>query len=299
MGSTPILATDADASAHAAERLMLRKLFDSALGAVSAACVMPRILPAPQLGRLSVIAAGKAAAAMAEIALDRIVPPAAALVVTRHGHATEKLAARPWVELIEAGHPYPDAQSIRAADRALEIARGLEAQDHLLVLLSGGGSALLAAPAPGITLADKQATTQRLLDNQQHIGDAIKPFYGDAAGERLTSLLREHIVVAANLLAAAKSGDQAGVERETSAWYRNADQIADFLHGANPRHWERSEMRSMMREHLDLTLAEAVAHLQHDFGADIAAYDEIHRQILSMADMLSDGIVAQFPKRFR
>jgi len=148
-------------------------------------------------------------------------------------------------------------------------------------------------------LADKQATTQRLLDNQQHIGDAIKPFYGDAAGERLTSLLREHIVVAANLLAAAKSGDQAGVERETSAWYRNADQIADFLHGANPRHWERSEMRSMMREHLDLTLAEAVAHLQHDFGADIAAYDEIHRQILSMADMLSDGIVAQFPKRFR
>ena len=148
-------------------------------------------------------------------------------------------------------------------------------------------------------LPDKQATTQRLLDNQQDIGDAIKPFYGDAAGERLTALLSEHIVVASNLLAAAKAGDQAGVERESTAWYRNADQIADFLHEANPRYWDRSEMRSMMREHLDLTLAEAVAHLQHDFGADIAAYDEIHRQILSMADMLSDGIVAQFPKRFR
>jgi hypothetical protein len=148
-------------------------------------------------------------------------------------------------------------------------------------------------------LPGKQATTQRLLLNQQHIGDAIKPFYGDAAGERLTGLLSEHIVVAANLLAAAKSGDQPAVERESAAWYRNADQIADFLHEANPRHWEQAEMRTMMREHLDLTLAEAVAHLQGDFAQDIAAYDEIHRQILSMADMLSDGIVAQFPKRFR
>jgi hypothetical protein len=148
-------------------------------------------------------------------------------------------------------------------------------------------------------LPDTPATTRRLLRNQADIGDAIKPFYGRAAGERLTTLLQEHITVAADLLGAAKAGDQAAVERHSSAWYRNANQIADFLNEANPRHWPRREMRSMMREHLDLTLTEAVAHLERDHRTDIRAYDRIHRQILTMADMLSDGIAAQFPGRFR
>jgi hypothetical protein len=147
-------------------------------------------------------------------------------------------------------------------------------------------------------LPDKQATTERLLRNQQDIGDAIKPFYGRAPGERLSTLLTEHILVAADLVAAATAGDQAAVERQSRIWYRNANQIADFLHKANPRHWARRAMRAMMREHLDLTLAEAVAHLTRDHRADIRAYDRIHRQILGMADMLSEGIVAQFPKRF-
>ena len=108
---------------------------------------------------------------MTEVALDRIPAPASVLVVSRYGHMTDKLARRPGLQLIEAGHPYPDAQSIRAAERALEIARGLEAQDHLLVLLSGGGSALLAAPAPGITLGDKQATTRALLESGATIAE--------------------------------------------------------------------------------------------------------------------------------
>ena len=148
-------------------------------------------------------------------------------------------------------------------------------------------------------LPDTTATTQRLLRNQDDIGDAIKPFYGRAAGERLTALLREHITIAAELLGAAKAGDQPAVDRRNSAWYRNANQIADFLNKANPLQWPRREMRSMMREHLDLTLTEAVAHLQRDHRTDIRAYNRIHRQILSMADMLSDGIAAQFPNRFR
>jgi hypothetical protein len=151
-----------------------------------------------------------------------------------------------------------------------------------------------AADLPGTP-----ATTERLLRNQKDIGDAIKPFYGRAAGARLTALLREHILTAADLVLAAKAGDQAAVERHSGAWYRNAREIADFLNAANPRHWPRREMRSMMRSHLDLTLAEAVAHLSGDQRADIRAYDRIHRQILAMADMLSDGIAAQFPGRFR
>jgi hypothetical protein len=148
-------------------------------------------------------------------------------------------------------------------------------------------------------LPDTPATTRRLLRNQDDIGDAIKPFYGRAAGEQLTSLLKEHITVAAALLGSAKVGDQDAVERHSSAWYGNGNEIADFLNKANAENWPRKEMRSMMREHLDLTLTEAVAHLQRDHRTDIRTYDRIHRQILGMADMLSDGIAAQFPRRFR
>ena len=168
MVSTPTLE---GAVAHSAERAMLRSLFDHAIGAVSPARVMPRILPAPQLGKVGLIAVGKAAASMAEVALDRIPQPSATLVVTRHGHLTDTIAARQGVEIVEAGHPYPDAQSIRAADRALKIAESLEAQDHLLVLLSGGGSALLAAPADGLSLSDKQATTRALLESGATIAE--------------------------------------------------------------------------------------------------------------------------------
>lgn len=169
MGSMSTLAGASDA--YAAERAMLRSLFDAAIDSVSAVRVMPRTLPVPQHGKVSVVAVGKAAAAMADVALDRLPPPAAVLVVTRYGHMTDKLVARGNVERVEAGHPYPDAQSIRAAERALEIAHGLEAQDHLLVLLSGGGSALLAAPVPGLTLADKQATTRALLESGATIAE--------------------------------------------------------------------------------------------------------------------------------
>jgi hypothetical protein len=144
-----------------------------------------------------------------------------------------------------------------------------------------------------------QATAERLLRNQADIGDAIRPFYGDAAGDRLTALLREHILIAADLLAAARAGDQGAVADARARWEENADEIAAFLSSANPKHWPLDEMGSMLRDHLDLTLAEAVARLQGDFEADIRAYEEVHLQALRMADMLSDGIIAQFPKAFR
>jgi hypothetical protein len=143
---------------------------------------------------------------------------------------------------------------------------------------------------------DQPFAVDRLLQNQDDIGDAIKPFYGEAGGEAMSVLLREHIVGAAELLVAAKTGE--GFDAAHEAWYANGDEIGAFLADANPRNWDRDEMQAMMRDHLDLTLAEAVARLGGDFAADVAAYDEIHVQILHMADMLSDGIVAQFPGRF-
>jgi hypothetical protein len=147
-------------------------------------------------------------------------------------------------------------------------------------------------------LPDKAAATERLLRNQADIGDAIKPFYGDAAGQKLTALLRDHITVAAELVAAAKAGDKAKSEDAGRRWNANADEIATFLSGANPKAWPADEMKKMMREHLDLTVVEVSARLRGDWAADIAAYESIHTQILHMADMLSAGIISQFPQKF-
>jgi hypothetical protein len=146
---------------------------------------------------------------------------------------------------------------------------------------------------------DTEASVSRLLKNQADIGNAIKPFYGKAAGNQLTALLHEHIVIAADLIAVARKGDTAGVASEQARWTANADEIATFLSNANPRSWKPMAMKAMMRAHLRLTTNEVVARLQKDWAADVRAYDRIHVQILHMADMLSDGLVAQFPGRFK
>ena len=147
-------------------------------------------------------------------------------------------------------------------------------------------------------LPETDATAQRLLQNQVDIGNAIKPFYGEQAGNQLTSLLKDHILTAADLLSAAKSGDPAKVEAASKSWYDNANQIAGFLNTANPKNWGLSDMQDMMKSHLDLTLEEATARLKGDWSGDVAAYDKVHDEILKMADMLSDGIIKQFPDKF-
>ena len=147
--------------------------------------------------------------------------------------------------------------------------------------------------------SDLEATQARLLANQVHIGNAIKPYYGKAAGNALTKLLKEHIVGAVELMTAAKSGDDAATDKAKAAWYVNGNQVADLLASANPKHWPQATMRSMMKGHLDQTLSEAVNRLNGRFAADIRDYDRIHRHILMMADALSEGIMSQFPKRFR
>lgn len=157
---------------------------------------------------------------------------------------------------------------------------------------------IVSAATQAENLPDTGPTVDRLLANQVHIGNAIKPFYGEAAGDQLTQLLRAHILTAADIVAAAKAGDGAGADAAIGAWYANADEIASFLAEANPRHWPLDDMQAHMHSHLDLTLEEAVARLEGRYADDIAAYDRIHADILRMADMLSDGIVAQFPNRF-
>lgn len=157
---------------------------------------------------------------------------------------------------------------------------------------------IVSAATESGNLPDLGPTVDRLLANQTDIGNAIKPFYGDAAGDRLTALLRDHILTAADIVAAAKAGDSSAVADASARWYANADDIATFLSTANPRQWPLADMKAMMKDHLDLTLKEAVARLEGRYADDITAYDEVHAEILQMADMLSDGIVAQFPSRF-
>ena len=142
-------------------------------------------------------------------------------------------------------------------------------------------------------LPDKDATTKRLLQNQVDIGNAIKPFYGAAAGDKLSALLKDHILIAADIVTAAKAGDNPKLESSKTRWVANADEISAFLSGANPTHWPAAPMKAMMREHLDLTTAELMARLNKDWVADVAAYEKIHTQILHMADMLTDGIAKQ------
>jgi hypothetical protein len=153
-----------------------------------------------------------------------------------------------------------------------------------------------------VTFADGSAgfdaTAARLLQNQADIGDAIKPFYGDAAGTQLTSLLHDHITIAVEILQAAKAADTDAFNDANTRWYANANDIADFLAAANPNFWPQPVMREAMKTHLDQTLTEAANELQGKYADSVAAYDAAHDHILAMADLLSSGIIRQFPSKF-
>lgn len=145
----------------------LRGLFDAAVAAVSPARCVPPHLPPPPRGRTLVIGAGKAAAAMAA-AVEAHWPdeaPLAGMVVTRYGHGAPTRRIR----VVEAAHPVPDAAGEAAAAEMLTLVQNLSADDLVLCLISGGGSALLALPAPGLTLADKQAVNRALLKSGANI----------------------------------------------------------------------------------------------------------------------------------
>ena len=172
-------------------------------------------------------------------------------------------------------------------------------EDHITYTRNVIISFELNDPHSKVVLPDLSAVVDRLLQNQVDIGDAIKPYYGADAGNQLTALLKEHINGAANVLTALKANDRAALQSALDAWYKNAHDIALFLSSANPNNWPLDEMDQMMKDHLDATTAEAVSRHQSDWSGDVAAYEKVHAQALAMADMLSNGIIDQFPKGFR
>jgi len=144
---------------------------------------------------------------------------------------------------------------------------------------------------------DTGAAATRLLKNQEHIGNAIVPFYGEVAGARLTDLLKQHILIAVDLLTAAKAGDDAEFQRQDQRWSQNAEEIAAFLSGANPN-WPKNDVVDLLSVHLKLTKDEAVARLAGKWDDDVSAFDDIFTEIMTVSDTLADGIVKQFPDRF-
>ncbi len=145
-------------------------------------------------------------------------------------------------------------------------------------------------------MPDLKVATNRLLKNQDDIGAAIVPFYGQAAGEALAKLLKEHIMIAAQVVTAAKAGNDDALTAANVKWHANADEIALFLSNANP-YWPYKDMQNMMYEHLKLTTDEAVARLHQDWQADVEAFEKVFHEIMMMADGLTAGIAKQFPDK--
>jgi len=146
-------------------------------------------------------------------------------------------------------------------------------------------------------LPDAESVANRLFKNQEDIGNAIKPFYGDAAGSQLAMLLRDHISIAAEVVQAAKAGNNDQLAAGQKKWASNADDIAKFLSGANPN-WKEMDLKNMLHRHLDLTTAEVTSRLKKDWSADQKAYDDGHAHMLMFSDALTDGIAKQFPAKF-
>ena len=141
-----------------------------------------------------------------------------------------------------------------------------------------------------------QTQLDRLMNNQEAIGNAIAPYYGNDAGAKLTSLLKDHIKFAVDVVSAAKAGDASKQAEADKRWLDNAADIATFLAGANPN-WQRQALLDMLNQHLALTTTEAVDRLQHNWTDDVATFDKVYEQAMMMADALSDGIVKQFPTK--
>jgi hypothetical protein len=184
-----------------------------------------------------------------------------------------------------------DAMPKEAPAVELKLAMRVLWEDHLVYTRNYIISALADLP-------DATAIAARLMKNQDDIGDAIKPFYGDDAGKKLSVLLRDHISIATEVVKAAKDGNKPQLAAAQAKWTANGKDIAVFLSGANPN-WPKKDLESMLQAHLDLTSGEVVGRLEKNWAKDIESYDKGHHHMLMFADMLSDGIVKQFPAKFK
>jgi len=167
--------------------------------------------------------------------------------------------------------------------------------------IGGAGRTVASATQAALgklPMGDADAAAARLLRNQDDIGNAIVPYYGQDAGHQLTNLLKQHILIAVELVGAAKAGDDEKFAKQDAAWTANAEEIAGFLAGANPA-WPRADVMDLLAQHLKLTKDEATAILKKDYSRAVEVFDDIYNEIIVLADALFDGLVAQFPDRLQ
>lgn len=145
---------------------------------------------------------------------------------------------------------------------------------------------------------DKAVVTDRLLKNYDDLADAMKPYYGNDNGSKFGDLIEEHLLIAAGLVEAAKAGNSTAAADAEKKWYENADEIAAFESSINPN-WNKTDLMTMWHDHLKFTKEEAVARLTKNYTADIAAFDQIEALANMMADSMTEGIVKQFPDKFK
>lgn len=172
-----------------------------------------------------------------------------------------------------------------------DVAEHAPVGDAGRTVASSTQAALKAMP-----LSQADAAAARLLRNQDDIGNAIVPYYGKDAGARLTDLLKQHILIAVELVADATSGDDKKFATDDARWTENAEAIAAFLGGANPN-WPKEDVMDLLAQHLSLTKGEVVATIKKDWNGSIQAFDDIYNEILVLADTLYDGLVAQYPEK--
>jgi hypothetical protein len=223
-------------------------------------------------GRRVALALGGVVALVGTIGVLALTSASASRAATGHAHA--------------ASVPVRSPRAVAFHDRMRALWEAHGSWTHMVIVSFVGN------------LPNLQAEEQVLLENQVEIGNAVKPYYGRTAGNKLTKLLQEHIAGAVNVLVAAKSGDKTKLAQAEAAWSANGRQVADFLHAANPRFLSRSAARRMMSIHLEQVIEQAVDELSGNYAAAADAFAPYIRHILRMADMISGGIIRQFPGRF-
>lgn len=184
------------------------------------------------------------------------------------------------------------AAAVNCPQSQIEFGKAMRSlwEDHVIYTRNYIISALADLP-------DAEAIANRLLHNQDDIGNAIKPYYGKDAGMKLTSLLRDHILIATEVVKAAKMNDSKGLPIAQKKWQDNAAAIAEFLSSANPN-WPKAKLNKMLMMHLDLTTGEVTSRLHQDWNKDIQFFDKGEMHMLKFADILSEGIIKQFPDKF-
>ena len=148
------------------------------------------------------------------------------------------------------------------------------------------------------SLEDKNLVLERLLKNQDDIGNSLKQYYGEENGNKLALLLREHINLATQVTAAAKNGNKEDLEKYNKLWHENADNISSFLSSLNPNYSAKT-LNDMLYKHLQFVTDQVVARLNRDWKADIESYDKGEYHMIEFADIITDGIIKQFPKKFK